>query len=97
MMQTISTMDYKYSERILCYYVNVSSQMQIARITNIPNCDFESIVFPGQRLLFEAVPQAELEIHTYMTGRVVLLDRIKCNCLRVSEGISGDGALAQVK
>jgi hypothetical protein len=51
---------------LLCCYVNASSQIQIARITNIENWYFERVVFPGQRLVFEALPQAQLEIHTGM-------------------------------
>ena len=44
---------------ILCCYVNVTSNIQVARITNIPNWYFERVVFPGQRLMFEALPEAE--------------------------------------
>ena len=92
MIQTLSRLNYEYSERILCYYANTTSHVQITRITNIPNWDFERVVFPGQRLLFESMPNAQMEIHTCMTGSPIFLDRISCNCLRVSEGISGDAA-----
>ncbi len=66
------------SSRILCHYVNATSVVQIARITNIPNWYFERVVFPGQRLLFEAPLVAELEIHTGSIPSAILLDKISC-------------------
>ena len=64
--------------RIFCHYVNATSVVQIARITNIPNWYFERVVFPGQRLLFEAPLRAELEIHTGSIPSAILSDRIPC-------------------
>ena len=63
---------------VLCCYVNATSQIQIARITNIPNWYFERVVFPGQRLVFEAEPKAILEIHTGMMASAILSDTIPC-------------------
>ncbi|MBV9388631.1 MAG: DUF1830 domain-containing protein [Chroococcidiopsidaceae cyanobacterium CP_BM_ER_R8_30] len=68
-------------KQLLCIYVNSTSKVQIARITNIANWYFERVVFPGQRLLFEALPQAQLEIHTGMTATAILSDRISCRHL----------------
>lgn len=73
---------------ILCCYVNATSQIQIARITNISNWYFERVVFPGQRLVFEAVPDAQLEIHTGMMATAILSDTIPCVRLRVDENSS---------
>lgn len=73
------------SEPILCCYVNATSQIQIARITNVPNWYFERVVFPGQRLLFEAISTALLEIHTGMMASAILSDTIPCSSLLVSE------------
>lgn len=70
---------------ILCCYVNATSQMQIARITNIDNWYFERVVFPGQRLLFEAMPQALLEIHSGMMASAILSDTIPCERLCLEE------------
>ncbi|MFS8924348.1 DUF1830 domain-containing protein, partial [Synechococcus sp. B60.1] len=39
----------------------------------------------GQRLLFEAVPGAKLEIHTGMMASSILTDIILCEKLRVRE------------
>lgn len=74
-----------YLEPILCFYTNATSQIQITRITNISNMHFERVVFPGQRLLFEAVPNAKLEIHSVTMESAIITDRITCSCLRVNE------------
>ncbi|MDJ0571978.1 MAG: DUF1830 domain-containing protein [Pleurocapsa sp. MO_192.B19] len=66
---------------ILCCYVNATSQIQIARITNIPNWYFERVVFPGQRLVFESYPNGILEIHTGMMASAILSDTIPCQRL----------------
>ncbi len=71
--------------QILCCYVNATSKIQIARVTNIPNWYFERVVFPGQRLVFEAFPEALLEIHTGMMASAILSDRIPCQRLRVMD------------
>lgn len=76
------------SDRILCCYVNATSKIQIARITNIANWYFERVVFPGQRLIFEAVPEAQLEIHSGMMASAILSDRISCDRLCVEENDS---------
>jgi hypothetical protein len=69
---------------ILCCYVNVTNQIQVARISDVPNWYFERVVFPGQKLLFESPSEAHLEIHTGMAS-TILADRIACQYLRVCE------------
>lgn len=71
------------TDPIICCYVNATSRIQIARITNIPNWYFERVVFPGQRLVFEALPAALLEIHCGMMASAILSDTIPCETLRV--------------
>jgi Domain of unknown function (DUF1830) len=66
------------NDRMLCCYVNDSSSIQIARITDVPNWYFERVVFPTQRLVFEAVSSAHLEIHTGMMASSILSDTIPC-------------------
>ena len=73
------------SGHILCCYVNATSKIQIVRIPNICNWYFERVVFPGQRLVFEAPPEADLEIHTGMMATAILSDKISCDRLRVSD------------
>ena len=69
------------TERILCFYINVTSRIQVIRVTNIPDFDWERIVFPGQRLLFEAVTAALLEVHTSDRNTAILADVIPCQQL----------------
>lgn len=68
---------------ILCCYVNATSKIQIARVTNVSNWYFERVVFPGQRLIFEALPEALLEIHTGMMASAILSDTIPCDRLTI--------------
>ncbi|PPT06489.1 hypothetical protein CKA32_001689 [Geitlerinema sp. FC II] len=69
--------------RILCYYSNRSSKIQVARISNVPNWYFERVVFPGQRLIFESYPTAQLEVYTGTVASAVLSDSIACERLQV--------------
>jgi hypothetical protein len=71
--------------QIVCCYVNATSRIQIARITNIPNWYFERVIFPGQRLVFEALPEALLEIHCGMMASAILSDTIPCETLRIED------------
>lgn len=73
------------SRQILCGYVNATSWIQIIRITNIPNWYFERVVFPGQRLWFKALPNANLEIHTGIMASAILSDKIHCVNLHIKE------------
>jgi hypothetical protein len=68
---------------IICSYVNTSSKVQVARITNLPGVFFERTVFPGQRILFETQPTAQLEIHTGLMASAILSDTIACDRLQV--------------
>ncbi|OCR00521.1 hypothetical protein BCD67_11065 [Oscillatoriales cyanobacterium USR001] len=86
MAQILDPLPSNSSGKILCCYVNATSQIQIARITNIPNWYFERVVFPGQRLVFEAIPPALMEIHTGMMASAILSDRIPCDRLQINEG-----------
>ncbi|MEC4986255.1 MAG: DUF1830 domain-containing protein [Oscillatoria sp. PMC 1068.18] len=86
MAQILDPLPSGKTNRILCCYVNATSKVQIARITNIDNWYFERVVFPGQRLVFEAIPEALLEIHTGMMASAILDDTIPCTRLRVDEG-----------
>ncbi len=68
---------------ILCSYVNTTNKVQIARITNLPSTFFERTVFPGQRIVFETLPTAQLEIHTGMMATAILSDTIACDRLEM--------------
>lgn len=85
MAQILDPLPQNQIGRILCCYVNATSKVQIARITNILNWYFERVVFPGQRLVFEAVPEALLEIHCGMMASAILSDKIPCDRLIIQE------------
>ena len=74
------------NDEICCCYVNSTSQIQVARITNVNNWYFERVVFPGQRLIFEAPIYSYLEIHTGMMASSILSDKIPCQQLTVLGG-----------
>ncbi|MGK7931071.1 MAG: DUF1830 domain-containing protein [Microcystaceae cyanobacterium] len=85
MAQILDPIPNNYPNSILCCYVNATSQIQVARISNIPNWYFERVVFPGQRLVFEALPGSMLEIHTGMMASAILSDTIPCERLSISD------------
>lgn len=88
MTQILDPLPCDNQTHLLCCYVNATSQIQIARITNIPNWYFERVVFPGQRLVFEALPQALLEIHTGMMASAILSDTVPCTRLLVDQEVN---------
>ncbi|MGB5960118.1 MAG: DUF1830 domain-containing protein [Coleofasciculaceae cyanobacterium] len=87
MAQILDPIPQDNENTILCCYVNATSHIQIARITNIANWYFERVVFPGQRLVFEAMAEALLEIHTGKMASSILSDKIPCDRLCVDEDI----------
>ena len=76
------------TDRFLCYYINATSQLQMARITHLSTGCFERVIFPGQRLLFEAPLDALLEIHSSKATNTSLLAQIPCQQLRVYEKLA---------
>jgi hypothetical protein len=85
MAQILDPLPEDSQSTVLCCYVNATSQIQVARITNIPKWYFERVVFPGQRLIFEALPEALLEIHTGMMASAIISDTIPCTRLCLEE------------
>ena len=73
------------SVKALCRYINSSSHIQIVKITEIHDRYFERTVFPGQQLLFEAPPEAHLEIFTGEIMQAIITDRIPCYSLKVQQ------------
>lgn len=70
---------------ILCCYVNVGSQVQIIRIADVPDFYLERVIFPGERLLFEAPSNADLEVHSGRFIGAILSDTIACDTLKVKQ------------
>ncbi|MBD2251379.1 DUF1830 domain-containing protein [Nostoc parmelioides] len=90
MAQILDPLPPEQSGKVLCCYVNATSKIQVARITNIPNWYFERVVFPGQRLVFEAPIEGQMEIHTGMMASAILSDTIPCDRLIMSEPSSNE-------
>ncbi|MEH2127841.1 DUF1830 domain-containing protein [Nostoc sp.] len=85
MAQILDPLPPEQSGKILCCYINATSKIQVARISNIPNWYFERVVFPGQRLVFEAPRKGQVEIHTGMMASAILSDKIPCDRLMLEE------------
>ncbi len=85
MAQILDPLPPEQSGKILCCYINATSKIQIARICNIPNWYFERVVFPGQRLVFEAPRKGKMEIHTGIMASAILSDIISCDRLMLDE------------
>ena len=85
MTQILNLLPDKCGLHILCSYKNQTPTLQIIRITNIPNWYFERVVFPGELLLFEALPEAVLEIYISEEARPFWSDRFLCDCLKVKQ------------
>ena len=83
MTQILDSLPADCTNRILCCYSNNDRKIKVARITNISNWYFERVVFPGERLLFEAVPEAQLNIYVTNLSTVALVEVTMCARLAV--------------
>lgn len=68
---------------ILCYYTNASRQLQQIRLQENADLSLDRIVFPGEKFIFEALPEGALEIYTYTATGLQLLQTIACPRLQV--------------
>ena len=68
---------------IHCGYHNQTPKVQIIRITNIPNWYFERVIFPGEKLVLKALPEAVLEIYSSDESGPFLREVILGDWLRV--------------
>jgi Domain of unknown function (DUF1830) len=69
------------NKQILCFYKNTTSKIQIARLSQ----QFEQVVFPGEKLLFEAIPEAELKIESEIITGKFAINKVPCFNLQVLE------------
>ena len=76
------------SDKILCFYSNITSQIQIVQITNIPSLHLEQVVFPGEELMFAAVAEAKLAVHTSEITTATLTQIIPCQRLRITKRLT---------
>lgn len=85
MTQILDALPDHYRNRTLCSYRNGSGQIQVVRIVNIPDWKFERVVFPGDRILFEAVLEATLQVHSKSPFGIPHITHIPCFALRILE------------
>lgn len=82
-MSSLDALPTTKTQTILCGYRNETPAIHIIRITNIADWYFERVVFPGAWLLFDAVPQAQLEVYSGDGISTLLADHILCHTLQV--------------
>lgn len=83
MNQLLTSPSAPSDNKLLCCYTNPTKHIQIIRISDIENWYFERVVFPTQRLMFEAPAEAHLEVHVGSMASAILSDRITCKSLQV--------------
>lgn len=73
------------TETKLFYYQNMTSQIQLIRLFQGDRRCFEKVVFPGDRLIFEASSDSDLDIAIHLASGLVLRDRFPCEHLQEVE------------
>ncbi|MBD0346253.1 MAG: DUF1830 domain-containing protein [Coleofasciculus sp. Co-bin14] len=73
----------KVSHLFLGSYTNTSNQLQVIRIVNLEGYLFERVMFPGQRILFEAPSNAELEVYMGQFGQSILMEKMPVDNLLI--------------
>jgi hypothetical protein len=68
----------------LCYYINHTNYIQIIRVMSGAKCHFERIVFPAERILFEASSESYVEIYSSLVSGT-RLSKVNCKSLHVNE------------
>lgn len=69
------------SHCILCFHINATNRIQSIRVKTIANTLFERVVFPRERLIFEATPEAYLEIYSSNEDYII----VPCQQLTITE------------
>jgi hypothetical protein len=95
MTQILDSLPADCANRILCCYINDTHKIKITRITNISNWYVERVVFPGEKLLFEALPEAQLEIYVTNFSTVALVEITTCDRLAVKNLQAQQNCIAQ--
>lgn len=91
MPPTIDSSGSQATKRVLCYYANLTEHLQILKSAHREIWAFERVVFPGQRLFFEAIPTAHLEIYEVQASGLSLMERNRCDRWKVQEQNSHAG------
>lgn len=71
------------TQQIYCY-INHSAKVVIARIIGLVGRHCERVIFPGEKFLFKADDNCELEI-SQQTNIGIIQDTIACSQLKVGE------------
>ncbi len=69
---------------MLCYYINSTNKIQLIRVIKDRCLSLEKIVFPQQRILFEAMPEGQLEIYYSQGKNPKIAQTIPCQNLKVN-------------
>lgn len=72
------------SDKVLCYYTNDTTNIQIMRAMSEAKCLFERIVFSKERILFATLPESYLEIYSPLIDGT-RLSRIDCKLLQINK------------
>lgn len=82
---------------LLCYYANSSPQTQIIHVIQANQAQaelsramprVERVVFPGERLLFQALAGATLEVRSQASTGELVVERLLCDRLVCHETAS---------
>ncbi len=84
------------AEPITCWYVNQTRQLQVIRMGDIPGQSWERVVFPKQRLLFHALPDACLEVYGSESGQPIFIEQLLCSQLKCVESFQWPQAPTRV-
>lgn len=85
MIETQFNLNRDKTDKILCYYINKTSYIQIVRLRNIANGKYERVVFPKERFFFEADLDAKLEIYICEMDNKILFAILPCDRIQVNE------------
>ena len=73
------------TKNILCYHHNSSAQMQMIKFFNNGINYSSKMVFPGQRIMFEAKPDSQVKILSHNNqGNTLFSQLISCQDLQVN-------------
>ena len=71
------------SPPILCYYMNATKRIQVVRLSHLREGEWEHILFPAQNFMFEAPPEAMLEVYKSPALSIAPPEYILCRTLKV--------------
>lgn len=69
---------------MLCCYINTTNKIQLIRVIKDRCLSLEKVIFPQQRILFEAMPKAQLEIHNSSSKKLKIAQIIPCEDLKIN-------------